>query len=93
MADREAEDHDLEPVVLPQLRAVLSPGYEAAQAELDAMFRAARERFPGNPYVAGLEEWLSTVLAAEYFGRTPPAPERARPRRRTGPGRTRGSGT
>jgi hypothetical protein len=60
------------------LSSVLPPGYEAAQADIDKIFEVAgRDMAPDDPnleYVQGLHEWLSTVLAAEYFGGDPGDP-------------------
>lgn len=62
----EKRKRTVEREVLPQLKAVLPPGEQAALDTIEAMIDAARASgvFEGDP--EPLRDWLTTVVAAEY---------------------------
>jgi hypothetical protein len=70
---------------IPMLRTVLSPGYDAGQADIDRIFELAEREGdptdPNLPFMPRLREWLSTLLAAEYFGEEPDRPGKDAPPR------------
>jgi hypothetical protein len=62
-------DDDEDPAQLPLLRSVLPDGYTAARGMIDQVFGPAAGS--DDPHRAALHDWLSTLLAAEYFGEEP----------------------
>ena len=78
-------DDDEDPARLPMLRSVLPDGSPAAKSVIDQLFGPAAG--PEDPRRAALHGWLSTLLAAEYFGEDPgdgDLPGAATPHRRRG---------
>lgn len=62
----EKRKRDVEREVLPQLKAVLPPGEQAAIDTIEAMIEAARASGVFDGDSEPLRDWLTTVVAAEY---------------------------